>query len=714
MKQAYKFKDNKIILFIINLVIITTIVLAIAYYTNYVSDNQDEDNKYSFMVSIESQKKLTQNFLKNEQGYVNNWANYIDSNDMNLDDALTFLKTINTNRNRYAHIVDMDAYKAYSSSYELGDNEIDTYLNYCNFYSDSSTYFKNILENMFLNNTDIVYVLGKYLLKENNQYCISVGHRVNIITDDGNKDYLLLRIIPVDEIMEIWNLPTQYTDGKLAIISSNGEYIVKSEGMKGETFVSYISQNNFADDLKERNIFINNLKINKSAPLYYKDSDNQDCLYYYTSFANNSDIYMLGMISLKQLKTNENLINLTFITVCLFLLLLTIDSLYLLTMNKRMKEAYEEANKANYAKTEFLSTMSHDIRTPMNVVIGMNDLAYKYIEDPSLARGYLDKSYNASKQLLTLINDILDISKIESGKLFLNNSTVSLNKLGKELCDLMEPYASNKDINLSTSLIGLDDKYVIGDETRLKQIYVNLISNAIKYTSEGGNVNFSLEAIDKVSNCELLFTVVDDGIGMSEEFQKTMYTSFTRALNSRTNNVSGSGLGLTIVKEIVDCMHGDIACNSKPDKGTTFKVELALPYALEVAIEDNALNDKNIDGIRILIAEDNDLNYEIVDCLLKDKHTVNTRAKNGEECVNIFKENKNGFDVILMDIQMPIKNGYEACKEIREIDKDIPIIALSANAFVEDVNKSLSCGMNDHIAKPIDIDKLVSAIKRVL
>ncbi len=714
MRKVYDEKDKKIMLLVINLILISLIILAIWNYSTNVNSNQLEDNKYSFMLSIQSQKKLTQSYLRNEQGYVNNWAKYIDDNDMNLDEAMTFLKTININSNRYVHIVDVETYDAYSSYYEIGDNQIDTYTNYKDYHSNFSKYFKNIIEKMYKNESDVVYVLGKYALKENGTYCISVGKKVNIITNNGGKDYLLLRIIPTESILSSWDMPAQYGDSQLALISSDGDYIVKTSEFLGESFISYIAKYNFDNNVGEKSIFTNNLKANTMNTLYYKNADGKDCIYFYTALDDNRDLYILGSIPLDNLKEDDDLINVTFLSICLFVLLMAIDSMYFIQINKRLKDALNSANKANLAKTDFLSTMSHDIRTPMNVVIGMNDLAYKYIEDPKIAREYLDKSYNASKQLLTLINDILDISKIESGKMILNMGTVSLRKLGQEIYDLMAPYASNKIVNLEADLNKLEDKYVVGDETRLKQIYVNLISNAIKYTPSNGSVIFSLSSKEKMGKCELSFMVKDNGVGMSSEFQKQMYSSFARAQDSRTSSTSGSGLGLTIVKEIVDCMYGEIKCDSKLNEGTTFTVNLLLSYThdLEYVKDDNS--EKSIEGLRILIAEDNDLNYEIIDCLLKDRKTINSRAKNGQECVALFKENKDDYDLILMDIQMPVKNGYEACKEIREIDRHIPIIAVSANAFVEDVGKSLSYGMNDHIAKPIDIDKLVSVIKKVL
>lgn len=693
--------NSKSKLLVINVIVVLLIIVSFAYYSIYILNKQQEDNKYDFMISVESIKKITSNYLTSEQGYVDNWANYISKSNMNLDEALTFLKTVNTNSNRVAHILDIDNYVAY---YANTNETLDTYQIYCLF----SNTFKTTINNMLSRNDDSLIVLGKYYIKEKDTYGISLGHKITL---NDNKEYLLLRIIPVDDVSTTWVLPAEYINGEVSLISSSGEYVVKSSSMRDETFIDYISDYNFENDDLKRSEFASSLMNNKSATLYYENSLNQDCVWYYSAFDGNPDLYIIGCISLANLKDNGQVWYVTSFAIGLLILLMAIDGLYLYQVNKKIETAYLRANKASQAKTEFLSVMSHDIRTPMNVVMGMNDLAYKNADNSTLVKIYLDKAMSASKQLMTLINDILDISRIETGKLVINESTVSLKQLGEELNNLMFSYADEKGINLAHDFIDIDDVYVLCDETRVNQIYINLLTNAIKYTPSGGDVYFSLEALRENDKCKLIFTVKDTGIGMSKDFQKTMYNSFTRVFDSRNSKVVGSGLGLTIVKQVVDFMMGSIECESELNKGTTFVVKLSLAYAdNKTSINEYENNDKLLDGMRLLIVEDNELNYEIVDSILQQWHTINTHAVNGKECLDVIKENKDKYDAVLMDIHMPIMDGYEATKQIRSLKINVPIIAMSANAFAEDVLKCKECGMDDHIAKPIDVNKLKNAL----
>lgn len=717
MADNTKKKNDRIVFLAINIIVILLIVVSLSFYSFYVLNRKEQDNQYNFMLSVESIKKITQNYLLSEQGYVDNWAHYINDSDMNLDDALNFLKTINTNKARIAHILDIDTFEAYSSFYE-NSKKIDTYLDYYDFSSVSAVSFRNTIKKMLLKdeNDSSLIVLGKYTLKENGNYVISLGHKISLKTEDGYKDYLLLRTIPTDDVLNTWVLPAEYVNGETGIISSDGDYVVKTSLMKGEGFLNFISDYNFENE-DEKQEFALHLKNVTNDALYYKNSLNEDCLWYYSAFDDNPDLYIIGGIRIADLESDGQIWYVTSFAIVLLILLLVIDSVYLNKTNKKLELAYLSANKASKAKTEFLSVMSHDIRTPMNVVMGMNDLAYKNADNPDMVKNCLNKAMSASKQLMTLINDILDISRIEMGKLVFNMAPVCLKQFGTELNNLMLPYADEKGIKLSYDPIDIDDVYVLCDSTRINQIYINLLSNAIKYTPSGGSVYFSLEARKKNDKCELVFVTKDTGIGMSYEFQKNMYNSFTRVLDSRNSKVSGSGLGLTIVKQVVDCMKGTIDCISELDKGTTFIVKLDLPYAEgKECICDNGDDEKILNGMRLLIVEDNELNYEIVDSILTKWKTVNTHANNGEECVTIFKENQDKFDAILMDIHMPVMDGYEATKQIRTMEKGfesgvrIPIIAMSANAFAEDVAKCKQCGMDDHIAKPIDVNKLKNAL----
>ncbi len=699
-EKIYKDK-SKTALLLINVFAIILIFICFSYYSVLVLSQQQEDNTYNFLLSVESIKNTTENYLDSEQGYVDNWSKYINDSDMSLNDALAFLREINTNSNRVCNILDVESYLAYSTSI---DGIIDTYKTYIDYSSD----FKRTIKKMIDNDSDSSIVLGKYYIKEFETFGVSLGRRIRL----DNRDYLLLRVIPLGDISNTWYLSSDFSNGEVGLIINSGEYVIKPNSMKGETFIDGIANynENYVDvyeDIKTK------LNANRSGTLNYKNSLGHDTLWYYSAFEDNPDLYIIGCIEITELKDDINVWYITFFAILVVIILMIIDGIYLSLINKRLKKAYVEANKASLAKTEFLSVMSHDIRTPMNVVMGMNDLAYKNVNNPDMVKLYLDKSLSASKQLMTLINDILDINRIESGKLVINEDVVNLKQFGEQLDILIQAYGKEKVIKISHDFIDLDDVYVMCDETRVNQIYINLLSNAVKYTLNGGDVYYSLKASKVNDKCQLDFIVKDNGIGMSKDFQKNMFESFTRASDSRSSKVSGSGLGLTIVKRIVDVLNGEISCESEINKGTTFNVKLTFNYAENITSTGSISN--NVDILvdkRILIVEDNELNYEIVDSILEDFKTIRDHASNGKEAVDMVKMNK--YDVILMDIHMPIMDGYKATTIIRTIDNNIPIIAMSANAFAEDVAKCRECGMNDHVAKPIDINKLKNALIKVL
>ncbi len=390
-----------------------------------------------------------------------------------------------------------------------------------------------------------------------------------------------------------------------------------------------------------------------------------------------------------------------------------------------LEEAMQKAEYANKAKSHFLSTMSHDIRTPMNAIVGMTNLAINSIDDKEAATNYLKKVQLASNHLLTLINDVLDISKVESGKTVLMPFAFSLSKEMEKLATIVAPQIEERMQKLEINTGELLVDYVYMDQVRLSQVMMNVLSNAIKYTHTGGHIRVTLSSktIDSTAKkARIVYRVEDNGIGMSEEFQKDMYSAFARENIVLKNKIQGSGLGLSICKQMVELMGGTIECISEVGKGTTFIITVDVPIANTPLGEENS-NDKlddasDLQGVKILVAEDNDFNWEISHELMKMNGVETVRAVNGQECVNIISNASDGeFDLILMDIQMPIKNGYEATQEIRssnrEYLKKIPIIAVTADAFAEDIDRCLDAGMNAHIAKPIDIQKLLEVIRSV-
>ena len=377
------------------------------------------------------------------------------------------------------------------------------------------------------------------------------------------------------------------------------------------------------------------------------------------------------------------------------------------------------ADIASKAKSEFLSRMSHEIRTPMNGIIGMTNIAMASITDSGKVMDCLEKIDVSTKYLLGLINDILDMSRIESGKMMINNEKISLDSLLQEIEVLIRPQAESKGLQF-----GVEKEYstpnVYGDPLRLNQVLINLLGNALKFTPEGGTVSLSVKEVMKEDDIlAMYFEVRDTGIGISKENIKRIFEAFEQEKGDTANKYGGTGLGLAISNNLVHLMGGDLTVSSEENVGSVFSFTLTLSvYEEETIVEEQEANEYTMEGKRILVVEDNELNAEIAQTILEMDGCIVSIARNGKEAVEVYEDDENTFDCILMDIRMPVMNGMEATRCIRTSGRKdartIPIIALSANAFDEDTKKSIECGMNGHVAKPIDIDKLHQAMKKVL
>ena len=379
--------------------------------------------------------------------------------------------------------------------------------------------------------------------------------------------------------------------------------------------------------------------------------------------------------------------------------------------NRELELAIRQEAKANRSKQEFLFNMSHDIRTPMNAIIGFTSLAQSHLDDKEMLDSYLKKISTSSEYLLSLINDVLDMSRIESGKLKIEESNVYLPSILDDIRDIVSSNVSKKQLSLNINTVDLKDSNVLTDPLKLKQVLLNVVANAIKFTPSGGYVNLSLVQKDGYGNYD--FIVEDNGIGISKEFQEHIFEQFSREATSTVSRVQGTGLGLSISKAIVDIMGGSISVESESGKGSKFTISLCFKVTDETTdnkiISSNNIIDTNK---KILLVEDNELNYEIAKTVLEEAGFMVDGASNGKMAVD--KASDNAYDVILMDIQMPIMDGYEATKELRRLGNRTPIIAMTANAFSEDRKKAKDVGMDGYIAKPIDVNKLVSTIVNIL
>jgi len=378
-----------------------------------------------------------------------------------------------------------------------------------------------------------------------------------------------------------------------------------------------------------------------------------------------------------------------------------------------------QADNANKMKSSFLSNVSHDMRTPLNAVLGYTSLALD-TNDPAQRQEYLEKISKASAILKQLINDTLDLSRIESGKMTLKPEALRLDDVLQKIIMTVRPDMDDKQIRF---VLDEDDSakvMVFSDAMRLQEILLNILSNAVKFTPEGGIIRLTVQALDKTDSnlCER-FTIQDSGIGMTAEFLQRLYEPFAQERNSRTAGIEGSGLGLTIVKRIIDMMHGTIRVHSEPGKGTTFEIELTLPRASENSgvMVQKAGSRVPLNGLSILIFEDNSFNAEIARTMLEQQGAHVELAGNGREGIDLFAASPlHHFDAILMDIRMPVMDGYEAARSIRAMNRadagTIPIIAMSADAYAEDIRRSLAAGMNEHLAKPIELESLSAVLAK--
>lgn len=400
-------------------------------------------------------------------------------------------------------------------------------------------------------------------------------------------------------------------------------------------------------------------------------------------------------------------------------------------MQKRLEEALSLAQSANIAKTTFLNNMSHDIRTPMNAIIGYTGLAISHIDDSDLVKNYLSKIKKSSGHLLSLINDVLDMSRIESGKINIEEKSEDLTDIIATLTDIVYADINSKQQNFAVDTADIADKFIMCDRLRLNQVLLNILSNAIKYTAPGGNISMRIAelSVSPSGYATYEFRIRDNGIGMDQDFQKAIFEPFTRAKSSTLSGIQGTGLGMAITKNLVDMMGGSIKVASELGKGT--EIVATFDFKLASQLEENKLDagavcreDRpesetfDLTGRKILLVEDNELNREIATMILEEYGCNVTPAEDGNVAVRIMSEAREGdFDLVLMDVQMPTIDGYEATRRIRALGTGIsriPIIAMTANAFEEDRRAALDAGMDDHIAKPIDIGNLKQVLSKFI
>ena len=495
--------------------------------------------------------------------------------------------------------------------------------------------------------------------------------------------------------------------------------------MGGDTFWTFIKQHN---DLSYVDIgeYQSSFQKKDHYLVELMDQDGKPAYYVSAQIENTPNCTFVGYIQSEKLSAMgyDYDWQMSLYIVMGFIFLLLLDGSYVLHINKRLRRSIEETQNANMAKTKFLSSMSHDIRTPMNGIIGMTNVALNSLDNMEKVESCLNKITAASGHLLQLINEVLDMSRIESGKMEIDESYSRIEDIRQSVFTVFDAEARKKKIAFRYS-VNVEHEHVLTDTTKVKEIFVNILSNAIKYTPSGGSVTINVDELicDEPGYMIVRTRVSDTGIGMSQDYQTKIFDAFTRERNTTMSKITGSGLGMPIVKKYVDLLGGTIDVKSEFGKGSTFTVTLKHRiadegYYTEKHVEELETDSGILEGRNILLAEDNDLNAEIAEAILERAGLKIERVEDGIQCVNQIMEMPAGtYDMILMDIQMPKMDGYKATQAIRNLpDKDkacIPIIAMTANAFEEDKRDAIEAGMNGHVAKPIQVDKLLSTLVEI-
>ena len=838
---------KKTFVIVVNVIIMAAILIFVVLYSKYRSRDSYHRQIEHFEKTTVTMERVTENYLEGEQRICDVWAQYINNETMTMDEAIDYVRASQMLANNSTHLISLDTLTGLSTHPKQGTTD-DCAVSYerMDLLEDVS-WIGDIGES--------IHITRAFTNPMNGEQSLAFCNKVSLHDPESGtlKDAVLLRVIPISLLEQKWIFPQEeFANTELSMIDASGDYILKGSSFKNSSFFEFYKSYNPTDPASSRELF--DRITSSTGSISMMNSHGQECILAFTPVTATAGWTLLGFVPAKDLEIDIGNWLLPGVISAGLLILFLFDQLYMLYLNRRLQVAFREAESANKAKTDFLSTMSHDIRTPMNAIIGLTAIAEKNLGDVESTGESLRKISLASNHLLTLINDILDISKVESGKLKLSPLTFSIVETVENLVNISQPMVKEKEIEFSFHINRMEKEYLYADQLRLNQIYINILSNAIKYTEPGGRVSVDLrEEESTVPGCVRLIYVVDDtGIGMSPEFMATMYQPFSRQTDSRVNSIQGTGLGLAITKQMVDLLGGTIECQSAQGKGTTFTVTLDIPEAtrqldeirldqIDVLIADddeiflqtaadeleslgaqveqahngaealemitrrhesgkdysivildwkmpkmngletihkirteagadnpillvsaydwsdiedlakdagangfvskpifrstfyNKINEllgtktksaepeddySDLNGMHILIAEDIDVNWEIISCMLSMYGIVSDRAENGRVCVDKMRAAEEGsYELIFMDVQMPEMNGLDATRAIRKLDNSwaasIPIIAMTADAFSENVTECLNAGMNGHIAKPVDIKLVIKEIRRI-
>ena len=685
---------KKTVIIIVNVVIMVAIMSFVVLYSGSESRDSYQRQIEHFEDSTVTMEQVTENYLESEQRICDIWARYINNKTMTMEEAADYIRASHVLENTSAHLISPDTLTGLSTRPKQGTDD------------DYAVSYKKI---DLLGDTSWIDKIGEsinitraYTNPMNGEQSLAFCNIVELYNPESKKSEtaVLMRVIPISMLEQKWVFPqTELVNAELAVIDANGDYILKGDSFKNSSLFEFYKSYNATDPKSSTELFNKITSSTGSVPMI--NSHKQECILAFTPVSASVGWTMLGLVPAKDLDVDtENWLLFGVVSAGLLILFL-FDLLCILYFNKRLQIAAREAESANKAKTDFLSTMSHDIRTPMNAIIGLTTIAEKNLGDVESTGESLRKISLASNHLLTLINDILDISKVESGKLKLSPLTFSIVETVENLVTVSQPMIKEKNIEFSFHTNQMEKEYLYTDQLRLNQIYINILSNAIKYTEPGGRVSVDLrqEKSDKPGCVRLTYVVADTGIGMSPEFMETMYQPFSRQIDSRVNSIQGTGLGLAITKQMVDLLGGTIECQSEQGKGTTFTIVLDIQEA------DRQREDMQLESVDVLIVDDDEIMLQTTVDILESLGASAEQAPSGLEALGMIEHRHlsgKDYDAIIIDWKMPEIDGLETIRRIRaEIDASIPILLISAYDWSDIEEKAKAAGANAFVSKPL-------------
>ncbi len=707
----------------INLLIMGFILFLIFAYANIRAEESNKNGIIAFEKMTMTTNQIIANYLEDEQHLCDIWADYINRSSkegapMSVDEAISFINKATISPDIEGHLVFLDSPERTGVSNTAKVSDPDDY---------TVSYKKlDIFDNIDSksNSYDVVNLTRAYTNPMNGVQSIAFCDYVTVSDRESNeiKNGLLMRVVPLSRLeQKLVFLKGEYENAEISLVDKNGNYVVHGKSFKNSNFFEYYKSYNEAT-AEEYEHVIEEI-TGGTGTMTIKNVKGEDCILAYTPLETMTTWFLLAYIPEKDLVANRSIDWLLLgIATLGFLALLIFNSIVMMLYNRRLAEAAQQANQANEAKSNFLSTMSHDIRTPMNAILGLNEMVLRDSNDSNI-RMYSESIRNAGNTLLGIINDILDFSKIEAGKMEILNVDYSSASLLNDLVNMVQNKAEEKRLSFDLDIDENIPMILNGDEIRIKQIIINILSNAVKYTKQG-SVTFSVHARkiqDKPDHTILAVSVADTGVGIKAEDLVKLFVAFERIDEKTNRNIEGTGLGMTIVQKFLEMMGSQLVVESEYGKGSVFSFELEqkvirwepignFEEAFRRALTERTNYHEKFTApeARVLVVDDTPVNLTVFASLLKRTGLQIDTAESGDECISLFTDKQ--YDVIFLDHMMPDKDGIETLKEMKAITDTpnigTPVICLTANAISGMREMYTNAGFDDYLTKPIDAERL--------